>query len=111
MEVERFIRTKFTDSHVDPFMRPDHRWLRCQYLLQHGRSPIPGLDAAIVREAWRFCRARSRCRTGKDLKRLARDFHAVADGYFFHMDADPLRRAEVDARLLANDSDEVIAAK
>jgi hypothetical protein len=111
MDVEKFSRGEFTDNTYGPFRSLDLRWLRCQYLLQHDRRPVRGLDDAIVFEARRYCRARSRCRTKAALKRLGRRFPGVADGYDFHEHAGPLRRAEMEGRLLADESDEMIAAK
>ena len=111
MDVDTFSPTRFTDSRTGPFREPDRHWRRCQYLMEHGRQPIPDLDHAVVCEAWRFANARNQCRTEAELDQLKQSFPAVADAHNFHVTAEPLRRDELEARLLAKETDEEIAAK
>jgi hypothetical protein len=98
------------DPH-DPWPEPARPWLRAEYLLCHGRRPMRGRDDPLTREAWRFRRGLARCRGAAGRGRLARRFPALAEAYAAYAAADPLRRAELEARLLAGEDDATIAAK
>src|SRR5262249_54011047 len=89
---------------------PAWRWLRCGYLLDHGRQPSSRDDDA-TREAWLFGRALGRCRGEEDRERLARDFPALAEAHRLFTTDEPLRRAHLDARLLAGETDDVISSR
>jgi hypothetical protein len=92
----------------DPFRSPARRWLRCQYLLQHGR-PHSCLDDRQTWTAFRFLWAYQRCRDDAARGRLARHHPALAEAHAFFSSATPLARAEVEARLLAGQDDRGIA--
>jgi hypothetical protein len=104
-----FVPTRFLDPR-DPFQSPDRRLRRCQYLVEHDREPLAADDDA-TREGWGFLCALRRCRTAEDRERLAHGHPAVAAAHDFTLTAGPLRRAELEARLLGAEDDEVIAAK
>src|SRR5262249_58056400 len=72
--------THLPDAH-NPFKDPCWRWLRCVYLLDHGRQPLPDLDDAVTREAWRFRRALQRCCTDADREQLAKDYPGLAEAH------------------------------
>jgi hypothetical protein len=105
-----FVPTRFLDDRRDPFQPPDRRLRRCQHLVEHGREPLAADDDA-TREGWGFFCALRRCRTEEDRERLAHGHPAVAAAHDFALTAGPLRRAELEARLLGEEGDEVIAAK
>jgi hypothetical protein len=105
-----FDPTLFAVDPTDPWPAPARRWLRAEYLLGHGRWPMRRDDAA-TREAWQFRRGLGRCRGEADRARLARRFPALAAAHSLYTTAGPLRRAELEARLLAGLDDASIAAK
>src|SRR5262249_47416811 len=86
------------------------RWLRCGYLLEHDRQPLSRDDDA-TREAWLFRRALGRCRAEEDREWLARNFPALADAHRLFTTDEPLRRAQLEARLVAGETDDVIATR
>ena len=100
--------THLPDPH-DFFKDPCWRWLRCCYLLDYGRQPLRQDDDA-TRQAWLFRRALQGCCSDADHEQLAQDFpelfaaHAVYTG-------EPLKRWELEARLLGGDPDVSIAAR
>jgi hypothetical protein len=104
-----FDPTQFSDP-TDPWPEPARRWLRAEYLLTHGRWPMRRDDAA-TREAWRFRRGLARCRGEADRARLARRFPTLAEAHGSYTSAEPLKRAELEARLLAGEDDAAVAAK
>jgi hypothetical protein len=101
--------THLPDAH-DPFKDPCWRWQRAGYLLDHGRQPLQDLDDAVTGEAWLFRRALTCCRTDADREQLARDYPGLFEAHAFFSTADPLLRAELEARLLGGDPDVSIAA-
>ena len=102
-------QTMFSDP-TDPWPAPARRWLRAGYLLRHGRWPMRRDDAA-TREAWQFRRGLGRCRGEADRARLARRFPTLAEAHRLYRSAEPLRRAELEARLLAGEDDGTVGAK
>jgi hypothetical protein len=106
-----FDPTAFLPDRHDPWQEPAHRWLRCGYLLGHGRRPLRGRDDVATQRAWRFRRGLARCRGEADRARLARRFPTLAEAHSLYMSAEPLRRAELEARLLAGQDDAAVAAK
>jgi hypothetical protein len=104
------VRTTFLPDAHDPFQDPAWRWRRYGHLLDHGRHPSPSLDDDATREAWLFRRAQARCRTEADCERLTADYPALAEAHALYT-GEPLKRWELEARVLAGDSDEVIAAR
>ena len=105
-----FIASKHMPNPHDPRKDPAWRWLRCGYLLDHGRQPLSRDDDA-TREAWLFRRAMDRCRAEEDREWLARNFPALADAHRLFTTDEPLHRATLEARLLAGETDDVIAAR
>ena len=101
--------THLPDAH-DPFKDPGRRWQRAGYLLDHGRLPLPDLDDAVTREAWLFRKALTQCRTDADREQLAFEFPGLAEAHGVYT-GEPLRRAELDARLLAGSDDLTVAGK
>jgi hypothetical protein len=105
-----FDATMFIDPH-DPWPEPARRWLRAEYLLGHGRRPMRRDDAA-TREAWQFRRGLGRCCCGEAGRGWpAERFPEMAEAYAAYTAAEPLRRAELEARLLAGEGDAAVAAK
>jgi hypothetical protein len=104
-----FDRTMFSDP-TDPCPEPARRWLRAGYLLAHGRRPMRRDDGA-TREAWQFRRGLGRCRGAAGRGRPAERFPEMAEAHAAYAAAEPLRRAELEARLLAGEDDAAIAAK
>jgi hypothetical protein len=102
--------THLPDAH-DPFKDPGWRWLRCCYLLDHGRQPLQDLDDAVTREIWFFRRALTCCRTDADREQLAQDHPGLFEAHAFFTTAEPIRRAELEARLLAGSDDLTVAGK
>ncbi len=94
----------------NPFQPPARRWLRCQYLLERRRSP--SLDEeGLVHMACDYCRQLRRCRSEYQRWGLACCYPALAQAHRFWHEATALQRAELEARLLAGQSDESIAAR
>jgi len=89
----------------------DRRWRRCGYLICHGRRPSWKRDDKVTWEAWRFRLKVDCCHDEADRRQLDRDFPAVAEAYQLYTTPTPLKRWELEARLLANETDAVIAAK
>jgi hypothetical protein len=102
--------THLPDAH-DPFKDPCWRWQRAGYLLDHGRQPLQDLDDAVTREVWFFRRSLTQCRTDADREQLARDYPALFEAHAFFTTAEPIRRAEMDAQLLAGSDDFTVAGK
>jgi hypothetical protein len=105
-----FVRTMFLPSPHDAFKHPGWRWRRCGYLLQHRRPPVSGLDDGSTREGWSFRRALLDCRDDAERGQLALDFPALAQAHRVFTGG-PLKRVELEARLLADQTDDAIAAK
>jgi hypothetical protein len=109
-ELTMFVPSRFLFNPHDPFKRPDRRLCRARYLLAHDREPSASQDDTITAEAWAYLRELGRCGQG-DIERLDRRFPIVAEAFRFFISAEPLRLAELDARLLANQSDGEIAER
>jgi hypothetical protein len=101
--------THLPDPH-DPFKDPCWRWLRCCYLLDHGRQPLQDLDDAVTRQTWLFRRALTRCRTDADREQLALEFPGLAEAHGVYT-GELLRRSGLEARLLAGSDDLTVAGK
>jgi hypothetical protein len=100
----------YLDNPHDPLQEPDRRHRRCQFLLEHGWPPT-SKDDDITRDAWGFRRDLQRCSNDADRERLARSYPALAQVHLFAQNATMLQRAELEARLLASESDEFIAGR
>src|SRR4051794_21690040 len=107
-EVHVFVPTKFLPNAHDPLKGPSWRWQRSGYLLDHGRRPLPSSDDALTRAAWAFRGAQARCSDDADRERLASEYPALAEANAAHT-REPLRRAELEARLLTGADDKSIA--
>src|SRR5262249_46650398 len=94
----------------DPFQDPCWRWQRCNYLFDHGRQPLPDLDDAVTGKAWLFRKALTQCRTDADREQLALEFPGLAEAHSVYT-GELLRRAGLEARLLAGSDDFTIAGK
>jgi hypothetical protein len=99
----------FLPNPHDPFQPPARRWLRCEYLLKRGQSPSLEEDV-LVQMAWDYCHHWRRCHSHYQRGVLACWFPALAQAHRFWHDATPLQRAELEARLLAGQSDDSIAS-
>jgi hypothetical protein len=106
-----FVPSMFLADPHDPRKRPERRWLRCRYLLHHGRRPSTADDDPVTWAAWRYFHGLGRCRDVVGRARLGRRFPAVAEAYGVYTSAEPLARAGLEARLLADEADEAIAKK
>jgi hypothetical protein len=105
-----FVTTRFLPGH-DLWPAPARRWLRAGYLLRHRRWPFWGRDDPATWAAWRFRRGLRRSRGAAARRRLGRRFRALAEAHSLYRSAEPLRRAELEARLLAGQDDATIGAK
>src|SRR5262245_32681133 len=94
-----FVATTHLPDQYNLVKVPYWRWLRCLYLLDLGRQPLQD-DDVVTGEAWLFRRALTCCRTDADREKLARDFPGIFEAHAFFTTAEPLRRAELEARLL-----------
>jgi hypothetical protein len=102
-------RTKSLPNPLDPWKDPAWRWHRSGYLLDHGRHPLRQDDEA-TRQAWRFRRALTQCRTDADREQLAQDYPGLAEAYGVYT-GEPPKRWELEARLLGGDPDVTVAAR
>lgn len=93
----------------DALQEPCHRWLRCQHLLEHRRPPTPH-DDALTQTACAFFRGWRHCRNHVEREQLALAHPALAEAVQFHQNAPLLQRAELEARFLAGQDDDSIAA-
>jgi hypothetical protein len=93
----------------DPFVRPDWRHLRATCLVAEGRRADHRRDDDRSREAWRLYRDLQ----GADEARRAALLEATPLGhaYAVYASTKPLRRDELEARLLARQSDGEIAGR
>jgi hypothetical protein len=110
-KADLFNPLQYLPNEDDPWKDPARRWRRCQYLLEHHRRPNSSKDDVVTWEAWRYLQDLARCRDDADRKQVAGDFPAVAEAHHLFTVAEPMRRAEVEARLLAQESDEEVADK
>lgn len=95
----------------DPFMDPARRWRRCRYLLRNKRWPHPSRDDDLTQQCLRYLYDRRACPDAAARRQLARRHPAVAAAHRFFVRATPRQRAELEARLLAGQSDEQIAPR
>ena len=94
----------------DPCPDPARRWRRCRYLIHNKRWLHPTRDDDMTRECLRYLYDRRACPDAAARRQLARRHPAVAAAHRFFARAAPLQRAELEARLLAGQTDEAIAA-
>ncbi len=93
-----------------PFRPPSWRYHRTRHLIEEGRAPEPGFDDGLTRLAWPYF-AGSPANDGAGPERLAQSHPAVDEAFAFYTGAEPIRRAELEARILAGQTDDEIAAK
>jgi hypothetical protein len=109
-----FARTKYLPNPHSPLQPLDLRWRRCHYLVRYGRRPSRDRDDRATFDGWRYLLDRRTCRDRSDQERLAQRHPAVAAAYYLSRQArqaEPLRKAEVEARFLARQTDDDIATK
>jgi hypothetical protein len=93
----------------DPFVRPDWRRLRATHLVAEGRPADHRRDDDRSREVWRLYRD---LQGAPEARRAALlEATPLGQAYAFYATADALRRDELEARLLARQSDAEIAAR
>jgi len=90
----------------EPFSPPDRRRLRCEHLISRGCQPSPRYDDEITQQAWQFFHSLSYSQHDDSRHSMTTRFPHIADAHHFYTNAEPLRRAELEARLLANDADD-----
>src|SRR5262249_12616002 len=88
--------TRSPNSH-DLFKEPAWRWLRCGYLLDHGRRPLRQ-DDDLTRQSWLLRRALTCCRTDADCEQLAKDYPGLAEAHAVYTGASAWRITAVAAR-------------
>jgi hypothetical protein len=106
-----FIPTRFLPDPLDPWPAPDRRWRRAGFLIRHRLWPFLGRDDPATWAAWRFRRGLRRCHCTAGRRRLARRYPALAEARGLYRSAEPQRRAELEARLLAGEDDGTIGAR
>jgi hypothetical protein len=106
-----FDPTLFAVDRHDPWPEPARRWLRAEHLLAHGRRPLRGRDDPLGWEAWRFRRGLARCRGEADRARLAGRFPHLAAAHDLYTSAGTLKRAALEARILAGEGDSAVGAR
>jgi hypothetical protein len=95
----------------DPSQDPAHRWRRAGCLIDHDLTPFWAKDDSVVWTAWRYRRELAGCPVHDDGVIVAPGFTAIAEAHRCYAAAPPMVRAELEARLLAGQSDEAVAAK
>jgi hypothetical protein len=98
-------------AQLDPFIDPAWRHRRAVYLVAAGRKPDHPRDDDRSRAAWRGHHASVACADDAQREALRRHIPDVCDAYGFHNTAEPFRKAELEARLLAGQDDGVIGAR
>jgi hypothetical protein len=93
-----------------PFRPPSWRYHRCALLIEQGRSPKPGFDDEGTRRAWPYFVGSASDDTASR-ERLAERYPDIAEAFSFFAGADPQKRAELEARVLADQAGDEIAAK
>src|SRR5262249_54570742 len=101
--------THLPDPH-DPSKDPGRRWLRCVYLLDHGRQPLQDLDDAVTGEAWLFRKALTQCHTDADREQLAQDYPVLFEAHGVYT-GEPFKRWVLEAFLLGGGPDVTVAAR
>jgi hypothetical protein len=103
---------KFLPSPSNPgWDQLDRRWRRCAYLISHGQTPSSTVDDSITWYAWRYRLGLDSCSGPDDRRQLDACFPATAAAYQINSTTIPMKRWELEARLLANETDSTIAAK
>jgi hypothetical protein len=100
---------KLLPNPYDPWQPPAWRWLRAGYLLEHHRKPLYR-DDVLTWQVWHFRHRLEHCRGEADHAQLAADFPALADAHRAWI-GPPLRRAELEARLLGGQPDVEIGSR
>jgi hypothetical protein len=106
-----FLPTTYLPCPHDPRPEPARRWRRCRYLIRHRLWLDPLRDDDLTCECLRYLYDRRACRSVAERRALARHYPAIAAAHRFFVRAEPLRRAELEARLLAGQPDEEIAER
>jgi hypothetical protein len=109
--MSEFDPTLFAVDPTDPWPAPSRRWLRAEYLLCHGRRPTRGRDDPLGWEVWRFRRGLARCRGEADRARLTGRFPHLAAAHDLYTSAGTLKRAALEARVLAGEGDAAVGAR
>jgi hypothetical protein len=102
------VATMHLPNPTAPCKDPAWRWHRSGYLLDHGRTPLRQDDEA-TQKAWLFRRALAQCHTDADREQLAQDYPGLVEAHAVYT-GEPLRRAELEARLLAGSDDRTVAS-
>jgi hypothetical protein len=105
----------------------NHRWLRAEYLFHRGKQPSKVRDDALIRDARKFLRALRCYEEGKGIptmddflamrkvkggcRLMPFHFPAILEAHSCYYGWSWLRRAEVEARLLAGQGDDSIAER
>jgi hypothetical protein len=110
-ETPEFVPTAFLPDPYAIRQDPALRWRRVEHLVGHRRRPFYGRDDPATWLAWRFRRLLGHCHTKVRRECLARWFPALDEAYRFHTAVEPFKRWELEARLLAGETDGVIAAR
>jgi hypothetical protein len=94
----------------DPRLTPDHRWRSAQALARGGRDASAGRRPPEVREAAAYLRALGRARDGRRRDAVRARWPDLAAADRLAVEGGP-RNWETQARLLARQSDEEVAAR
>src|SRR5262249_41147534 len=89
---------------------PAWRWLRAQTLVERRRRVSPR-DDCWVRAAAAYLRGLARCAGEAAREKVARRFPEVDAAFALNRTGEPLRRAEVEARLLAGEDFAAVGEK
>ena len=106
-----FEPSTYLPNAYDRWPVPAWRWLRAGYLHTHGREPCRFKDDPLTHHAWQFLAAAGRSAADDARDQATCRFLTVGEAYAIYSGGPPLRRAELEARLLAGQADETIAAK
>jgi hypothetical protein len=104
-----FDHTIFLPDRHDLSQPPNLRWRRLLYLIRHGRQPFRGYDDHETFVGWRYLNDWRACRDRSNLEWLAQRHPAVAAAHTYYRKAEPLKKAAIEARLLARQTDAAIA--
>jgi hypothetical protein len=89
----------------------DRRWRRCAYLISQGQKPSATCDDSVTWDAWQYRLDVDSCSGSDDRRLLDACFPATAAAYQLYTTSTPMKRWELEARLLANETDSAIAGK
>lgn len=94
-----------------PWRPPDWRWLRASLLASGELKRNRQIDDAYVVNLARFAKLAPNAETPGDMSAIALRLPDVYWAYRLYSQEDPMRRAELEARVIGGESDEVIAVK